>query len=597
MTFDEVLGKVQELLQREQRVSYRGLKRRFDLDDEYLEDLKEELIGAKRLATDEDGRFLVWTGNTTVVSSQLSVASSQPPTPSTQHPTERRQLTVLFCDLVGSTALSERLDPEELREVVRAYQKTCTEVIRRYDGHIAQHLGDGLLVYFGYPVAHEDDAQRAVRAGLEIIEALCAQVPSPRQGVSSSSPSPFQGEGSPSGARAGEGSVIAQSQDSPHPPPLPKGERGLKVRIGVHTGLVVIGDIGSDEKHEILALGETPNIAARLQGLAEPSTVVISAVTHRLVRGLFECQDLGPQTLKGISIPLSTYRVVGESERQSRFEVAVSTGLTPLVGREEELGLLRRLWTQAKDGAGQVVLLSGEAGIGKSRLMQELKTHVLAEEATRIEFRCSPYHQNSAFHPIIEHLQRPLQFTREDTPQAKLAKLQHALAAYRFPQADTLPLLAALLSLPHPEEEPPLTLSPQKQKQKTQEALVSWLVEEAERQTVYCVWEDLHWLDPSSLEVLTLLLEQAPTTHLLVMLTFRPDFTPPWGAHSYITQFTLNRLGRQSVEAMIGQLTAENPLPREIVQQVVAKTDGVPLFVEELTKSVVETVGAHDPLL
>src|SRR4029450_1765750 len=279
--------------------------------------------------------------------------------------------------------LSAQLDPEELREVMQQYQETCTTVIRRYAGYIAQHLGDGLLVYFGYPVAHEDEAARAVRAGLEIIAAL--------------RDSPFQ------------------HRQLPSP---------LQVRIGIHTGLVVIGEIGSSTKREMLALGETPNIAARVQGVAEPDTVVISAATQRLVQGLFECQDLGPQILKGISAPMSVYRVIRESTAQNRFEVAVTTGLTPLVGREEELGLLQRRWTQAKEGAGQVVLLSGEAGIGKSRLVQTLKEQVLAEGTTRLEFRCSPYHQNSAFYPLIEHLQRLLQFQREETSQAKLSKLQ-----------------------------------------------------------------------------------------------------------------------------------------------------------------------------
>src|SRR5439155_12488269 len=258
-------------------------------------------------------------------------------------------------------------------------------------------------------------------------------------------------------------------------------------------------------------------------------------------------------------------------------------------GREEELGLLRQRWAQAKQGAGQVVLLSGEAGIGKSRLVQALKEQVLAEGATRIEFRCSPYHQNSAFHPIIEHLHRLLQFAPHDIPQAKLAKLTQRLASYRFPQTDTLPLLAALLSLPHPEGAPPLTLSPQKQKQKTQEALVAWLVEEADRQAVYCAWEDLHWIDPSSLEVLTLLLEQVPTTRLLAVLTCRPDFTPPWRPRSHITQLTLTRLGRLQVEAMVEQVTGGKALPDEVVQQIVARTDGVPLFVEELSEMVIES--------
>src|SRR5262245_13730609 len=325
--------------------------------------------------------------------------------------------------------------------------------------------------------------------------------------------------------------------------------------MGIHTGLVVVSELGSGVKREILALGEAPNIAARLQGLAEPDTVVLSAATQRLVTGLFECQELGPQRLKGISTPLSLYRVLGESGAQSRFEVAVSRGLTPLVGREHEMGLLRDRWERAKQGEGQVVLLSGEPGIGKSRLVQELKEQVTAEGATRIEFRCSSYHQNSALYPIIEHLQRLLQFQRKETAQAKLDKLTQLLSHYRFPQADTLPLLASLLSLPHPEGYPPLTLSPQKQKQKTQEALVAWIIEEAEKTAVYCAWEYLHWVYPSTLEVLALFLAQVATTRLLAVLTFRPDFTPPWRPRSHITQLTLTHLVRQQVETMVEQMT------------------------------------------
>ena len=357
----------------------------------------------------------------------------------------------------------------------------------------------------------------------------------------------------------------------------------------MHTGLVVIGEIGSSEKRENLALGETPNIAARVQGVAEPNTMVISAVTQRLVQGLFECQDLGPQILKGISTLLLLYQVNAESAAQSRFEVAVGAGLTPLVGREEELGLLQRRWAQAKDGAGQAILLSGEPGIGKSRLVQTLKEQVVTEGATRLEFRCSPYHQSSALYPIIEHLQRLLQFQREEPPQVKLAKLQQILATYRFPQADTVPLLATVLSLPQPEGIPPLTLSPQKQKQKTHEALVAWIMEEAQKAAVYCAWEDLHWADPSTLEVLTLFLEQIPTTRIFTVLTFRPEFTPPWSSRSYLTQLTLNRLGRSHVEAMVENVTGGKALPSEVLQQIVTKTDGVPLFVEELTKMVLES--------
>ena len=287
------------------------------------------------------------------------------------------------------------------------------------------------------------------------------------------------------------------------------------------------------------------HVAARLQGLAKPGTIVISAMTQRLVLGLFDCQELGPQTLKGVAAPMVLYRVVRETDVQSRFEAAVRTGLTPLVGRDEELVLLRRRWERAKEGEGQVVLLSGEAGIGKSRLVQEIKGQVSAEGAIRIEFRCSPYHQNSAYYPILDHLQHLLQFAPDDPPQVKLAKLEQALTYFRFPQADTLPLLAALLSLPHPDNYPPITVSPQRQKEKTQEALVAWMIEEATRQAVYLVWEDLHWIDPSSLEVLTLILQQVPTNRALVVLTYRPDFTPPWRPRAHSTLLTLSRLGQQ----------------------------------------------------
>jgi class 3 adenylate cyclase/predicted ATPase len=481
--------------------------------------------------------------------SPMTPATADQPRPEPRSPeAERRQLTVMFCDLVDSTALSAQLDPEELREVVRLYQETCTAVIQRYEGYIAQHLGDGLLVYFGYPVAHEDEAARAVRAGLEIIAALRDS--------------------------------LLQHRQLPSP---------LRVRIGIHTGLVVIGEIGSSAKREMLALGETPNIAARLQGVAAPDTVVLSAATQGLVTGLFECQALGPQTLKGISAPLSVYRVVRESEAHSRFEAAVSKGLTPLVGREEELGLLLKRWARVKEGEGQVVLLSGEAGIGKSRLVQELKEQVTRERYTRIEFRCSPYYQNSALYPVIEHLQRLLQFQRDDTSHAKLEKLEQYLASYQFPQADTVPLLAALFSLPHPDRYPPLTLTPQRQKQKTMAVLLAWLLEETEKTAVYCAWEDLHWADPSTLEFLSLIIDQVPAARMLILLTFRQEFSSPWGTRSHLTQITLSRLSHQQVEEMVKKVMGSKALPMEVLQQVVSKTDGVPLFVEELTKAVVES--------
>jgi class 3 adenylate cyclase len=316
MGFYEILDQVVDLLRRRGRVTYRALKREFQVDDAFLEDLKAELITAQRLAIDEQGEVLVWTGAGDA--------------PERHHPeAERRQLTVLFCDLVDSTVLASQLDPEDLREVVRAYQETCAKVIARFEGHIAQYLGDGLLVYFGYPLAHEDDAQRAVRAGLGIIEAL------------------------------GQLNTRLARERGVH----------LAVRLGVHTGLVVVGEVGGDTRQEQLALGETPNVAARLQGMAAPNTLVISAATFQLLGGFFACQPLGTPLLKGLAQPLAVYRVLYESMARSRLDAVGSTGLTPLVGREQEIELLRERWAQVKDGRGQVVLLSGEAGIGKSRLV------------------------------------------------------------------------------------------------------------------------------------------------------------------------------------------------------------------------------------
>src|SRR5262245_36244469 len=556
MTFDEVLEQVRELLQSKGRVAYRALKRRFELDDEYLEDLKAELIDAEHVAHDEDGKVLVWTGTALVSDSMSPVpsfASENEPPASRPQPLaarpidgERRQLTVMFIDLVGSTTLSQQLDPEDYHAQVVAYQAACRQVIARYEGHIAQYLGDGVLVYFGYPTAHDEDAVRAVRSGLEIVTA------------------------------------VGQLTYTP----------ALQVRIGIHTGPVVVGEIGAGERTERLALGETPNIAARVQSLAAPNEVLVSPTTFRLLHGLFASEGRGPQELKGISTPMTLYRVVGESTAQSRFEAAVQTGLTPLVGRAEELALLRRRWDQARAGAGHVVLLNGEPGIGKSRLVQELKEHVIPKGATHLEFRCSPYHQNSALYPIIDHLQRLLQFVRDDSPEAKLKKLEDArVKVYDHTplQSDAVPLLATLLSLPHPDGYPPITVSPQKQKERTQAALVAWLVKEAEQAAVFCTWEDLHWADPSTLEVLTLLLDQVPTTRLLMVLTFRPEFTPPWSNRSHLSQMTLSRLGRAYVETMVEQVTRGKALPSEILQQIVSKTDGIPLFVEELTKTVVES--------
>ena len=549
MTFDDILAQVLDLLQREGRVSYRALKRRFDLDDNDLEDLKDEIIAAKQLASDEDGKVLVWTGKPSLPHLPTSLAQMHTPPAARPIPeAERRQLTVLFCDLVDSTRLAQQLDPEDLRQVVLAYQATCVEVLQRFDGHIAQYLGDGLLVYFGYPQAHEDDAQRAVRTGLGILEAM--QTLNTRL----------------------------------------EHDQGLRlaVRLGIHTGPAVVGTMGSGGRHEQLALGETPNLAARLQSLAAPNTVVISDTTYRLVQGYFTYDDLGMQGLKGIETPLRVYRMVAESPAQSRLEVAAATGLTPLVGREHEVGLLLERWAQSQDGLGQVVLLSGEAGIGKSRLVHVLTKHVVDAGGPHLTLRCSPYHTNSAFYPVIEHLQRFLQWQRHETPAARLATLEEAIRPAGLSPVEVVPLLAALLSLPVPERYPPLTLSPQRQKHKTQEALVAWLLADVARQPVLAVWEDLHWADPSTLELLALLLDQVPTARLLLVLTCRPEFRPPWTPRSYVTPLTLTRLTRQQIEEMVLRLTGGKPVPAEVLAQIVAKTDGIPLFVEELLKTILE---------
>ena len=472
---------------------------------------------------------------------------------------ERRQLTVMFCDLVGSTALSTQLDPEELREVVQQYQQACADVIQRHEGYVAQYLGDGLLVYFGYPTAHEDDARRAVRTGLDVI----AELPRLNDQL-----------------QASVGAWRRRTPTDLATTPL------LQVRIGIHTGLVVVGEIGSKEKRELLALGETPNIAARIQGLAEPNTVIISAATQRLVEGQFESQPFGSHLVKGIDTPIAVYHI--QSERQSASPLARKTSLTPLVGREQEVGLLIDRWEQVKEGRGQVVLLSGEPGIGKSRLVHTLNAHVSQAGSLLFEARCSPYHQHSALYPLIEVLQRTFLLNRQDTDSEKVAKLERALALYNM--QDSLPLFTALLSLPSPSQYPPLNLTPQKQKERTLQALVQLLIAQAERQATVSVWEDLHWADPSSLEFLSLLIEQIPTTKLLLVLTFRPEFTPPWKSRSHISQLVLNRLGKKHVEAMIEKVMAGKELSAEVIDQIRIKTDGVPLFVEELTKNVLESV-------
>jgi class 3 adenylate cyclase/predicted ATPase len=459
---------------------------------------------------------------------------------------ERRQLTVLFCDLVGSTALAAWLDPEDMGQVIRAYQECCAEVVRAWGGHVAKYMGDGVLAYFGWPQAHEDDAERAVRAGLAIVAAL-ARLETPA--------------GEPLGAR-----------------------------VGIATGLVMVGElIGDGAAREEAVVGETPNLAARLQTLAAPGSVVISQATRRLVGGLFELADLGPQHLKGFAEPLAAWRVEGEGRAEGRFEALHGARLTPLVGRDQELGLLLERWAWAKDGDGQVVLLAGEPGIGKSRLLRALRQELSGEPHVALSHFCSPYHTNSALHPIIAQLERAAGFAPGDEPAARRTKLEELLGQVTAQLEEALPLLGALLGLPADAHYPVPNLSPQRQKQRTLEVLIEQLAGLAQGRPVLELYEDVHWADPSTLELLDLMVERVRALEVLAVLTYRPEFSPPWTGRAHVTSLPLNRLGRRQGAAMVERITGGKALPSEVLGQIVARTDGVPLFVEELTKTVLES--------
>jgi class 3 adenylate cyclase/tetratricopeptide (TPR) repeat protein len=457
---------------------------------------------------------------------------------------ERRQLTVMFCDLVGSTALSARLDPEDLREVIAAYHRAVTEIVTRLDGFISRYMGDGVLIYFGYPKAHEDDAERAVRAGLGAIDAV--------------------------------GRLDVKSVK-------------LQTRVGIATGLVVVGDlIGEGSAQEQSVVGETPNLAARLQALAEPDSVVIGAGTRRLVGDLFEYRDLGAVEVKGIVAPVPAWKVLRPSSVESRFEALRGLALTPLVGRDEEIDLLLRRWARAKTGNGQIVLVSGEPGLGKSRITAALEERLHVEPHIRLRYFCSPYRQDSALFPFVDQLGRAAGFVRDDLPASRLEKLEVLLARAAPPEEDVA-FLADLLSLPASEGHPLPNLSSQRKKERTLEALIRRLEGLASQQPVVMVFEDAHWIDPTSRELLDLAVERVRSLPVLLVVTFRPEFEPPWAGQPQVTVLALNRLDRRDRTALVVQIAGGKGLPDEVVAQIADRTDGVPLFVEELTKSVLES--------
>ena len=452
---------------------------------------------------------------------------------------ERRQLTVLFCDIVGSTELANRLDPEILQKILRAYEDACAACITRYEGYVFQRLGDGIIAFFGYPLAHEGEAERAIHAGLEISVALSKlDVP-----------------------------------DVGH----------LSVRIGIATGVVVVS---SAEKG---AVGEPLNLASRLQGIAQPGSIVVSESVQRIASGSFEYEDMGEQALKGVAQPIRAYRVVGVSGAISRFEAATQKGLTPLVGREQELGLLLEHWALAQDGEGQVVLLSGEPGIGKSRILTALLGRLEAQSVQALRFQCSPYYVNSALWPSIDNFERALKFGRSESPESRLEKLEALIVTHYGRPLTDVRFIASILSIPCEGRYGAQTMAPQKHKDETLRSLVDLAQAAARKQPSVMLYEDVHWADPTSLEALDLLIDRVRSFPLLIVLTHRPEFQSRWGGHGHVTGLNLSKLTRAQSSTMVSKLTGGKALPAELVDQILAKTDGVPLFVEELTKSILES--------
>ena len=466
---------------------------------------------------------------------------------------ERRQLSVLFVDLVGSTALSARRDPEEMRQIVRRYQNTVAGEIARFEGYVAKFMGDGVLAYFGWPKAHEDEPGSAVRAAMAAVTAV-------------------------QDLRTNDGEALA-------------------ARAGIATGLVVVGDlIGEGAAQEAAVVGDLPNIAARLQELAHPGQVVIAASTQRLVQASFDLSPLGPRSVKGLAEPIPAFAVVGEKTSGSRFEARSGGHLRPMVGRDQELALLLERWTQAQGGEGQCLLLVGEAGIGKSRIVRALLDAVADADHSNIRYQCSPYHIDSAMWPIVQQLTLTAQLSADDPTAVKLDKIESLLRHSARPVDKSIPLIASLLGVPHEERYAARELAPQVRRSRTLATLVDLIKSLAARRPALVVLEDVHWVDPSTLEFVHLMLDTIEDRRVLVLLTSRPDGQPNLAGHPHVTRLVLNRLGRAAVEAITSTIEGSEALPESVRKEIVARTDGVPLFVEELTRALIEleSIGQRD---
>ena len=549
-----MMGKLEQWLQDLDLVKYRDAFAENEITFEDLKYLTEDDLREMELPIGPRRRILRAIADTEAIDLPAEDSEVSGESKSGQA-AERRQLTIMFCDLVGSTALSSNLDPEEMREVITTYQNIVAGAVTRFDGNVAKYMGDGVLCYFGWPRAHEDDAERALRAGLAIMEDL-------------------------------------SSARTPHGEPL-------AARAGIATGLVVVGDlVGTAAAQEEAVIGETPNLAARLQGLAAPNTVAISDSTRRLLGQVFELQDLGPQTFRGIAEPIAVYSVLREAAIESRFEARRGDATLELVGRDEELALLLHRWQQACQGEGQAALISGEAGIGKSRLLRAFGDALKGKPHYRINYQCSPHHIDSPLYPVIQQLTRAAELEATDSDDVKLEKLEALIGLATGDLGKSAPFVAALLDIDSVPRYGELDLTPQRMRTETLQALKAQLLGLAQGQPVFLVLEDVHWADPTTLEFIDHSLEEVSQAEVMILMTARPSFAHRIVSHPSVTSLVLNRLSRKSCMGIIDALTAGKVLPDDVLDAIISKTDGVPLFVEEMTKTVLEMEpqqeGGHD---